>query len=1405
MNREALPIDRIIISMNRIEQSVVLAVLMLSCSIAHANNWSQTGGTYLGGSSNIGAVMAIARDSAGYVYGVALGSDLPTTGGCYQSTKHGLQDLYVFKMDARLNQIVWATYFGGSNSLYNDVLFNVVREESSFSIQVTQSNEVVIVGTTHSQDLPITSGVNVCSKYEYDTAAVFVAKFNSSGSGVVFSKTIGYTINNISPYRAGLFPTCALDKAGNIFIVTNAMNLHVNDPMFVTTSNAYQLVRKSSNNSDIALTVLDPFGNTTYCSYFGGHNRYEAYSLFVANSHIYMAGYCNSDDFPTVGAVNAYFIARWTFQNGGYQPDRYYIFPATEQNAEIDYNSHDSTICALSYSSATFMYDISMDLSTTIRKQSISGGVSGCKSLYVGGDGTRYLGTNSGIIIYDDQLQQLAATNGKSSIAGPTYLESHSAYTPRVFGSGCDKNLILCGRVYDNNAYCHSTAYQTQRLNPVGTVQSCLAIYEESQSNAIRIESGPNCGDIRYISQYTPCRPITIKANYGDGNTVQASSDTLVHHYASNGVYTLTFQVLNYRGDTVEIDTIVHIVSYPSTVASPHTVYRCSKDTGQVLHATGATRYVWHPSTGLSDSTSANPLAKPTQNMKYYVRGFDPSGCYADDSVQVYVTNIKASLSTYDTTVCAGSSVKLTAAGAAEFHWSPKAGLSDTNKATVTATPSQTTRYQVIVSEAGCPDTAYVTIHIAHKPQIQLSPSPIVCTGGSARLSVVCTSKDSLDSLGLHYSWTPSASLDNATSATPTATPLKTTRYTCTVSNKFGCVAVDSVEVKVQASLDLSLSPDTLTCKGSTLLLKASGGASYSWSPKDGLNDSTSATPLCTPTHDITYTVMTWSGDFHTATCRDTATMQVHVYDFPKVSLSGGNITVCKNTSVTLTCSYDSSTAKQASITWHSADGSIIGSGSSIEVSPDTSSKYFVTISNDQGCSSSDSTVVTVANSLSVKANAVATVLPGSAVKLSVQNPQTGTSYTWFDATHTQIASTDTTTLTVAQTTWFYVHAQRGGCEGWDSVLVTVSNIIDVQAGADQAVCRGQSVTLSVTNPQTNTTYTWTCTSTSWTASGVSVSLVPDSSRSYVVTATQGSNASRDTVLVTVYELPSFTLQDTTVCVGKTVTLQATDTDPSDTFIWKDATSATVSTSSSYVTTANAAATYSVTATTKHGCTSTKQLNLGVNPKSSLSFSISPIDSLFPGTVASYRVYVTASTSLSQVHIRASFSVADELLSFDNSSDISGQRVRVIDIVMDVSTTQQVLAIIPVRALISQGHSGAIQIVNISSNLDPECTDYTSTPQMLTIGSVCGNSLMKIRLVDQMLDIVPNPSGGDLTIHSSDPVQIFDAVGHSIQPDDVVHGDTEELSTLHNLGSGVYFVQMRGVGGVVVKKMVVWR
>ncbi|MBS1921156.1 MAG: gliding motility-associated C-terminal domain-containing protein [Bacteroidetes bacterium] len=80
-----------------------------------------------------------------------------------------------------------------------------------------------------------------------------------------------------------------------------------------------------------------------------------------------------------------------------------------------------------------------------------------------------------------------------------------------------------------------------------------------------------------------------------------------------------------------------------------------------------------------------------------------------------------------------------------------------------------------------------ITVH--NKPVIKTSKSnDIYCSAGISNLSA---------SGGVQYQWSPVASLNNPSIASPVAAPTATTVYHVTVENEFGCIAEDSIEVIV--------------------------------------------------------------------------------------------------------------------------------------------------------------------------------------------------------------------------------------------------------------------------------------------------------------------------------------------------------------------------------------------------------------------------------------------------------------------------------------------------------------------------------------------------------------------------------------------------------------------------------
>lgn len=141
------------------------------------------------------------------------------------------------------------------------------------------------------------------------------------------------------------------------------------------------------------------------------------------------------------------------------------------------------------------------------------------------------------------------------------------------------------------------------------------------------------------------------------------------------------------------------------------------------LTATGGATYAWAPAAGLSATSGANVTANPTNSTTYTVTGTTANGCTGTTTVVVTKGNNPNINLTNNTAVCKGTSVTLSASGAATYSWSPSSGLSSITGASVIANLENTTTYTVTgTNAAGCTATKSVTITINPLPQINYQP-----------------------------------------------------------------------------------------------------------------------------------------------------------------------------------------------------------------------------------------------------------------------------------------------------------------------------------------------------------------------------------------------------------------------------------------------------------------------------------------------------------------------------------------------------------------------------------------------------------------------------------------------------------------------------------------------------------
>jgi len=572
--------------------------------------------------------------------------------------------------------------------------------------------------------------------------------------------------------------------------------------------------------------------------------------------------------------------------------------------------------------------------------------------------------------------------------------------------------------------------------------------------------------------------------------------------YNTPGVYSVTLTAVNGHGNnTAVFSNYIVVNSIPFADAGNNTTICTGNST--VLNASGGTSYSWSPSTGLNSTNISNPIASPTANTTYTVRVTN-NGCSQTDIVTVSVTPQPIANAGSDVNLCIGSTANLNATGGTTYSWTPATGLSSTTISNPIVNTTVTTTYTVYVGNAGCSAADIVVVNVNSLPVVDAGTNTVICNGNSVTLNAIggssytwtpssslnfpnsispvanptattiytltasngtCSAKDVVTvsvtplpnayagtdvsicsgssttltaSGGTSYSWTPATGLNSTTISNPIANPSVTTDYTVIVTNN-NCSSSDIVRVTINSTLLADAGTSTVICNGQSTQLNGSGGNTYSWTPSFGLNSTVAANPIASPSVTTVYTLTAYSG-----ACSATDVVTITVNPTPTVAIANsGNSSFCDGNSVTLTASSANS------YTWST------GTNASF-ISVITSGNYYVSITDNNGCSNTSSviaiTVYTPAVT-NITANGPTTFCSGNSVILSAN---TGTNYSWSTgATSQSISVNSSGTYSVS------VDDPNGCGTGASSITITVNpnpTAPVVTANGATSICLGDAV-----------------------------------------------------------------------------------------------------------------------------------------------------------------------------------------------------------------------------------------------------------------------------------------------------------------------------------------------------------
>ncbi|MCF8277668.1 MAG: gliding motility-associated C-terminal domain-containing protein [Flavobacteriales bacterium] len=631
-----------------------------------------------------------------------------------------------------------------------------------------------------------------------------------------------------------------------------------------------------------------------------------------------------------------------------------------------------------------------------------------------------------------------------------------------------------------------------------------------------------------------------------------------------------------------DLDTVVVTVNALPLVNAGVDQTLCLGQSVQ-LTVTGADTYQWTPSTGLSDSNIPNPTAQPTQATTYVVEGTDVNGCTGTDTVLVDVFTVSA---TADTTICIGDQAQLGAFGGTSWSWTPTTGLSDPSAQFPTADPTTTTTYTVIADDGtGCLASDDVTVTVSPLPTVFAGFDQGVCAGNQAQLNATG---------GVGYVWTPAAGLSNPNISNPVVTfSTDTITYQVTVTDNIGCSNTDAVTVWQEPLPEALAGPDTTICVGGSVELFATGGQTYIWSPTSGLNNPTSQNPTATPLTTTTYTVtvgqqsgnIVFNGDFsqgnvgfgsdytyysggpnmgeglyavetdanavhnafqgtgHTGNAPQDSFMVVNGAGIPNQNVWCQTVSVSPNTDYYFGAWVSTMVASSPAILQFSINGQVLGSPFSAPFNTNNWVQFF------QTWNSGNATTATIC--------------------VVNQNTNTGGNDFGLD---------DITFSTF--------------CTNTAEVTVTVNPLPQADAGADQAICIGETTQLEGSG---GSTYEWVP------PIGISDPTDPNTDASPITTTNYtlivrdniGCEAT-DQMTLTVNPLPQANAgPDHAICIGESVVLQGSG---GTVYQWFPTTYLDDPTAQLPISTAEATTTYTLTVIDNNACVNTDQTTVTVNP-----------------------------------------------------------------------------------------------------------------------------------------------------------------------------------------------------------------
>ncbi|GEM_PF-365862 len=372
-----------------------------------------------------------------------------------------------------------------------------------------------------------------------------------------------------------------------------------------------------------------------------------------------------------------------------------------------------------------------------------------------------------------------------------------------------------------------------------------------------------------------------------NGNVIEPVNDTLIVFPLQTQIYGV---VGTGPGGCQSTDFLVVNVHDIPTFSAGADTFKCIDETIQ-LQASGGVNYTWTDTTGLSDTTIADPLCSATSTTTYTVLIEDNNGCVFSDDVTVNVNPRPQIDPGADRAICIGDDVMLggnnTGPANATFLWTAAildSTLVDSTQSNPMVAPDTSTTYSVRVTASnGCADVDTIRITVNPLPVLEILEAPeLICRGDTE--TVLVTAGYPM------YEWTGTDSIIDSMPGTLSVSPEDDATYFLLVEDTNGCQNNLEWSVSLEERPIVRSGPDLEMCVFDSVQLEAEEDSLliFSWSNGSLLSNDSVTNPIAKPDETTTFSLLGTDSNG----CTSRSNMTVFVYELPYID-AGDDLVNC--------------------------------------------------------------------------------------------------------------------------------------------------------------------------------------------------------------------------------------------------------------------------------------------------------------------------------------------------------------------------------------------------------------------------------------------------------------------------------------------------------------------------------